>query len=100
VPRRGFLAAFAAAAKLVETECSKRTYERKAGGQRKEQRQYRMAEDKSEQDKTENGIDHAQNNGVGRYGVPCEWNAYRYFGGERELESRSLLRPELARRHH
>src|SRR6266436_892604 len=69
MPRRGLLAALAAAAEFVETERSKRTNQRKTGGEWKEQRQHRIAEDHSEQNKTENGIDHAQDNGVSWYGL-------------------------------
>src|SRR5439155_4324559 len=68
IPRGGFLAALAAAAEFVETERGKRTDQRKTGGERKEQRQHRIAKDHSEQNKTENGIDHAQDNGVTWYG--------------------------------
>src|SRR5262249_23918416 len=35
----------------------------------KQQRQYRIAKDKPEQDKSEDGIHHAQDNGVGRNGL-------------------------------
>src|SRR6266849_1841982 len=69
VPRGGFLAALAAAAEFVETECGKGTNQRKTGGQREQQRQHRIAKDRSEQNKTENGIDHAQDNGVTWYGL-------------------------------
>src|SRR6266404_8778354 len=69
IPRGGFLAALAAAAEFVETERGKRTNQRKTGGQRKEQRQHRIAKHHSEQNKTENGIDHAQDNGVAWYGL-------------------------------
>src|SRR6266404_2626511 len=55
IPRSGFLAALAAAAEFVETERGKRTNQRKTGGQRKEQRQHRMAKDHSEQNKAEYG---------------------------------------------
>ena len=67
--RCGFLAALAAAAELVETERGKRTNQGKTGCQRKEQRQHRIAKDQSEQNKTENGINHAQDNGVSWYGL-------------------------------
>src|SRR5450755_503107 len=63
------LAALAAAAEFVETERGKRTDQRKAGGQRKEQRQHRIAKDHSEQNKAENGIDHTQDNGVTWHGL-------------------------------
>jgi hypothetical protein len=69
IPRSGFLAALAAAAEFVETERGKRTNQCKTGGQRKQQRQHRIAKDHSEQNKTENGIDHAQHNGVTRHGL-------------------------------
>src|SRR6478672_6134744 len=69
IPRSGILAALTAATELVETERSKRTNQRKTGGQREEQRQHRIAKDHSEQNKTENGIDHAQDNGVTWYGL-------------------------------
>src|SRR5258708_1837807 len=49
---------------FVETERGKRTNQRKTGGQRKEQRQHGIANDQSEQNKAENGINHAQDNGV------------------------------------
>src|ERR1700722_7709431 len=69
IPRGGLLAALAAAAEFVETERGKRTNQRKAGGQRKEQRQHRIAKDRSEQNKAENGIDHAQDNGMTWHGL-------------------------------
>ena len=69
IPRGGFLSALAAAAEFVETERGKRTDQCKTGGERKEQRQHRIAKDHSEQNKTENGIDHAQDNGVTWYGL-------------------------------
>src|SRR6266436_7891944 len=69
IPRSGFLAALTAATELVETERSKRTNQRKTGGQRKEQWQHRIAKDHSEQSKTENRINHAQDNGVTWYGL-------------------------------
>src|SRR5882757_8522868 len=69
IPRRDFLAALAAAAEFVEAERGKRTNQRKTGGQRKQQRQHRIAKDHSEQNKTENGIDHAKDNGVTWHGL-------------------------------
>src|SRR6202022_2215705 len=69
IPRGGFLAALAAAAEFVETERGKRTNQRKTGGQGKEQRQHRKTKDHSEKNKTENGINHAQDNGVAWYGL-------------------------------
>src|SRR6202043_2966156 len=69
VPRSGFLAALPAAAEFVETERRKRTDQRKTGGQRKQQRQHGMAKGQSEQNKTENGINYAQDNGVSWYGL-------------------------------
>src|SRR6202043_3420048 len=71
----GFLAALAAAAELVEAERGKRTNQRKTGGQRKQQRQHGIAKDHSEQNKTENGINHAQHNGV-------SWNGLEVFPAE------------------
>jgi hypothetical protein len=66
---RRFFSALAAAAEFVETEPGEWTYQRKAGSQRKEQRQQRMAKDRPEDNKTENGIDQAEDNGVGWDGL-------------------------------
>ncbi len=69
IPRSGFLAALTAATEFVETKRGKRTNQRKTSGQRKEQWQHRIAKDHSEQNNTENGINHAKDNGVTWYGL-------------------------------
>src|SRR5439155_10711512 len=69
MPRRGFLAALAAAAEFVEPERGKRTDKRKTGSQWKEQRQHRIAKDHSEQNDAEHRIHDAQDNGVTWYGL-------------------------------
>src|SRR6201993_5130018 len=69
VPRSSFLSALAVSAEFVEAERSKRANQGKTGGQLKEQRQQGMAKDQSEQDKTDDGINHAQDDGVSWYSV-------------------------------
>src|SRR6516165_2509309 len=69
MPRSGFLAALAATAEFVETNRSKGANQRETGGQRKEQRQHGIAKHQSEQNKPENGINHAQDNCVTWYGL-------------------------------
>src|SRR5215468_8288534 len=69
MPRRGFLAALAATAEFVETNRSKKANQRETGAQLKEQRQYGIAKHQSEQNKPENGINHAQDNCVTWYGL-------------------------------
>src|SRR5215471_6968664 len=64
MPRRGFLTLLAAAAELVETKRGKRANQRKTGGQRKEQRQHRIADHQSEQHEPENRINRAEDNCV------------------------------------
>ena len=55
----GDYSALAATAEFVEAERSKGANQCKTGSQRKEQRQDGIAKDQSEQNKTENGVDHA-----------------------------------------
>src|SRR5215216_5039987 len=59
-----FLAALAAATEFVETNRRKGSEQGKSGGQRKQQWQYRIAQDHPEQRNTENGINHAHHNRV------------------------------------
>ena len=69
VPCGGLFAALAAAAQFIEADRGKRSEQGKAGGQRKQQRQYRIAEDGARQHKSEHGIDHAQDDGVAWHGL-------------------------------
>jgi hypothetical protein len=64
-----FLAALAAAAELVEPDRGKGSKQGKPGGQRKQQRQYRIAKDHPEQRNAENGINHAHHHRVTWHGL-------------------------------
>ncbi|GAA0001020.1 hypothetical protein BRDID11002_10200 [Bradyrhizobium diazoefficiens] len=67
IPCIDLLAALTAAAEFVEADRGKGTDQGKPGGQRKQQRQDRIAEDHPEQDETENRIDHADDDRVTRH---------------------------------
>ena len=54
----------AAAAEFIEAERCERAEQGKARGQRKQQRQYRIAEHRARQHQSEHRIDHAENDGV------------------------------------
>ena len=67
VPGGGLFAALAAAAEFIETERRERAEQGKAGGQRKQQRQHRIAEHRARQHQAEHRIDHAEDDGVARH---------------------------------
>jgi len=69
LPCGGLLAAFAAAAEFVKTERGEGADQRKAGGQRKQQWQHRIAEHRACQHEAEDRIDRAQDDGVTRHGL-------------------------------
>ena len=67
IPGGGFLAGLAAAAQFIKTERGERADQGKARGQRKQQRQHRIAEHGARQHQSEHRIDHAEDDGVARH---------------------------------
>ena len=66
LPRHG-QTLLAAPAQFVKPERRKRADQRKAGGERKQQRQEVVAQGQPSQDHADDGIDQAQEHGVGRH---------------------------------
>ena len=61
------MAEFAPIAQFIESERRKRPDQGKAGGDRKQHRQDRVAEHHPPQQNSDHGIDYAKDNGVARY---------------------------------
>jgi len=58
----------AAPAQLVKSDGRERADQRETGGERKQERQEGITQDRPRQDQTDDGIDQAQKHRVGRYG--------------------------------
>jgi len=58
----------AAPAQLVKADGRERADQREAGGERKQERQERITQDRPRQDQTDDGINQAQEHRMGRYG--------------------------------